>query len=160
MTNQFYKEEGGTQIVEFGLVILPLFALLFLVVDVGWIIFAQGAIQHAAREGVRFAVTGQLPAGYQHQDDAIRSVVQSNSFGFLNGASGLGNIAIQYYNPTTLQAAKGVGSNIGGNLLQITISGVQINPLGPILRSSTAVTLSAISSDVMESSPNGVPAPR
>ncbi len=158
--NQFGKEEQGTQIVEFGLVILPLLALLFLVVDVGWIIFAQGAIQHGAREGVRFAVTGQLPTGFAHQDDAIRSVVQANSFGFLNGATGLGHINIQYYNPTTLQSASGVGSNGGGNLLQITVSGVQVNPLGPILRSSAAVTLSAVSSDVMESSPQGVPVPR
>jgi Flp pilus assembly protein TadG len=154
----FSKSEQGSEIIEFGLVILPLFALMFLVVDVCWIIFAQAAIQHAAREGVRFAVTGQLPPAFKHQDDAIRSVVETNAFGFLSGSTG--NITIQYYDPTTLKPANGVGSNSGGNLLQISISGVQISPFGPVLRDSTAVTLSASSSDVMESSPGGVPKPR
>lgn len=155
---RFGGSEQGSQIIELGLVILPLFALIFLVVDVCWIIFAQASLQHAAREGVRFAVTGQLPPAFQHQDDAIRSVVQENAFGFLSGSSG--TITIQYYDPTTLKPASGVGSNSGGNLLQISISGVKVDPLGPILRDSTAITLSASSSDVMESSPGGVPAPR
>jgi Flp pilus assembly protein TadG len=155
---RFRKSEQGSEIVEFALVILPLFAFLFLIVDVCWIIFAQASLQNAAREGVRFAVTGQLPPAFKHQDDAIRSVVQANAYGFLSGSTG--NISIQYYNPTTLKPANGVGSNSGGNLLQVSVSGVQINPLGPILRDSTAVTLSASSSDVMESSPGGVPAPR
>ena len=155
---RFGRSEQGSQIIELGLVILPLFALIFLVVDVCWIIFAQASLQHAAREGVRFAVTGQLPPAFKHQDDAIRSVVQENAFGFLSGSTG--TITIQYYDPTTLKPASGVGSNSGGNLLQISISGVKVDPLGPILRDSTAITLSASSSDVMESSPGGVPAPR
>jgi Flp pilus assembly protein TadG len=155
---RFGKAEEGTQTIELALVILPLFAMLLLVVDVCWLIFAQASIQHAAREGVRFAVTGQLPAAFKHQDDAIKSVVQANSYGFVSDSSG--TITIQYYDPTTLKPVNGAGSNSGGNMLQVTVSGVEINPFGPIMRSSTAVTLSASSADVMESAPGGVPAPR
>lgn len=156
MTKRFRKSEDGAQVIEFGLVILPLLAFSFLIVDVCWIIFAQAALQHAVREGVRFAVTGQVSSGFKHQDDAIKSVVQANAFGFLSGSAGVGKIAIQYYDPSTLKQLSGVGSNGGGNLLEITVSGVQVTPLAPILRNSSALTLSATSSDVMESSPGGI----
>jgi len=147
--------EKGSEIVEFGLVILPLLAFVFLIMDTAWVLFAQSTLQHAVCEGVRYAVTGQTMAG-MGQDASIRTVIISDAFGFVTQATS-SNIAINYFNPTTLASTQ---SNAGGNVVQIIISGVNVYPLGPIWRSATAMTLSARSSDVMESSPGGVPPAR
>lgn len=158
--NEFLKEEEGSQIAEFGLVILPLFAFMFLIMNVCWVIFAQACLQHAVREGVRFAITGQLLPGFTHQDDEIRSVVESNAFGFLSGPDAASKISIEYYNPSTLASLKGVGSNSSGNLLQITVSNVGVSPLAVLMGSGSSLSLSASSADTMEGSPGGTPPPR
>jgi Flp pilus assembly protein TadG len=149
------KSERGSEIIEFGLVIVPLLAFVFLVVDIAWVLFAQSTLQYAASEGVRYAVTSQTMSG-MGQDASIRTTVIKNAFGFVTAATS-SNIAINYYNPSTLAATT---SNAGGNVVEIVISGVNVYPLGPIWRSQTALVLSARSSDVMESSPGGIPPPR
>ena len=149
------KSEKGSQIVEFGLVIVPLLAFIFLIVDIAWVLFAQSTLQHAASEGVRYAVTSQTMAG-MGQDASIDTVIVNNAFGFVTAAT-VSNIAINYFNPSTLASTT---SNAGGNVVQIVISGVNVYPLGPIWRSKTALVLSARSSDVMEASPGGIPPPR
>jgi Flp pilus assembly protein TadG len=149
------KSEKGSQIVEFGLIIVPLLAFILLIVDIAWVLFAQSTLQHAVSEGVRYAVTSQTMAG-MGQDASIDTVIVNNAFGFVT-ASTVSNIAINYFNPSTLTATT---SNAGGNVVQIVISGVNVYPLGPIWRSKTALVLSARSSDVMEASPGGIPPPR
>ena len=128
--------------------------------DVAWIFFAWASIQEGVREGVRFAVTGQVLTGYSGQDASIREVVQQYSFGFISSANAATEIGIQYYSPTTLTPLSGVGSNSGGNVVKITVSGINVRSFGPIWRSGTTVALAASSSDVMEGSPGGVPPAR
>jgi Flp pilus assembly protein TadG len=147
--------EKGSEIVEFGLVIVPLLAFTFLIIDIAWVLFAQSTLQRAASDGVRYAVTSQTMAG-MGQDASIRTVVINSAFGFVTAATS-SNIAINYYNPTTLAATQ---SNAGGNVVEIVISGVNVYPLGPIWRSQTAMVLTARSSDVMEASPGGIPPTR
>ncbi len=156
-----FSDEAGSQLIEFGLVLLPLMAVLFLIMDVAWICFAQASLQHAVQAGVRSAVTGYVQTS-GGQDAYIKSVVQKNAMGFLAGQSGLDQIEINYYNPANLSAAlSGRGSNAGGNVIEISVKKVGVSALGPIWRdSSAALSLNATSSDVMESSPNGVPPTR
>jgi Flp pilus assembly protein TadG len=149
------NSEKGSEIIEFGLVIVPLLAFVLLIVDIAWVLFAQSTLQFAASEGVRYAVTSQTMSG-MGQDASIRTVVINDAFGFVTSATS-SNIAINYYNPSTLAATT---SNAGGNVVQIVISGVNVYPLGPVWRSQTAMVLSASSSDVMEASPGGIPPPR
>jgi len=149
------NSEKGSEIIEFGLVIVPLLAFVLLIVDIAWVLFAQSTLQFAASEGVRYAVTSQTMSG-MGQDASIRTVVINDAFGFVTSATS-SNIAINYYNPSTLAATN---SNAGGNVVQIVISGVNVFPLGPIWRSQTAMVLTASSSDVMEASPGGIPPPR
>jgi len=151
------RRESGSALIEFALTILPLFGLLFLILDVAWVIFAWSCLQEGAREGVRFAVTGQVPTGYACQDAAIRGVVQQYSFGFVNAQNASSVVGIQYYDPTTFQPLAGLGSNAGGNVVKITLSGIAIHSLGPVWRSVAPVTLAASSSDVVEGSPGGIP---
>ncbi|MBV8864036.1 MAG: hypothetical protein JO210_01400 [Acidobacteriaceae bacterium] len=55
----------------------------------------------------------------------------------------------------------GSGSNAGGNVVEVSVQGVAVNTLGPILREQwSTMVMNANSSDVMESSPNGTPPAR
>jgi Flp pilus assembly protein TadG len=150
------RREKGSELVEFSLVLLPLLAIVFLTVDAAWMIFAKASLQFGVREGVRYAVTSQTAPGLG-QDASIRSVVQQNSFGFLNGADGAAKISISYYNPVTLVATN---LNVGGNVVQVSVSGVQVNPLAPVWRGTDPLQISVLSTDVMEGSPGGIPPPR
>jgi Flp pilus assembly protein TadG len=150
------KPEKGSELVEFGLTIVPMLGFIFLIIDLSWMIFAQVTLQSAVRDGVRYAITSQTQAGVG-QDASIKAVVQASSMGFLAGSSGLGKIYINYYNPITLAATN---SNAGGNIVEVGVSGFALNPFGPILRSGSPVSITASASDRMESSPPGGPPAR
>ena len=155
-------DETGSEIVEFGLVLLPLMAFVFLIMDVGWICLAQESLQYAVETGVRAAVTGYVPGGFTGQDAYVKSVVQQNAMGFLAGQSGLDEITVNYYSPSNMSTPlTGSGSNAGGNVVEVSVQGVAVNTLGPILREQwSTMVMNANSSDVMESSPNGTPPAR
>ena len=57
-------DERGSEVVEFGLVLLPLMAFVFLIIDVAWLCFAQESLQYAVETGVRAAVTSYVPGGF------------------------------------------------------------------------------------------------
>ena len=161
LENSFSGDETGSELVEFALVILPLMAFVFLIMDIAWICFAQASLQHAVQVGVRSAVTSYMPTGVSGQDGYIKSMVQQNAMGFLAGTDGLNRITINYYSPSNLnKALSGSGSNAGGNVIEVSVKGVTVNVLGPILIDSATISMAAISSDVMESSPNGIPPTR
>lgn len=159
-------DETGAELVEFALVLLPLLIVTFLILDISWIFFAQASLQYAAGTGVRYAITSNVMKDSQGQpmgqDASIKSVVQQNAMGFLAGQAGLDEITINYYSPSApSNALTGVGSNSGGNIIAISVQRVQVSPLGFVWPGGPATLyLSASSTDVMESSPGGVPPAR
>ena len=155
-----FKDETGSQIVEFGLVLLPLLAFLFLIIDIAWICFAQSSLQYAAQMGVRAAVVNPVPPQGMGQDAYLKGVVQSNAMGFLAGQDGLNEITIQYYSPSGAAISK--GGNTGGNIIEISVNNVAVSSLGPIFRETSATLhLNANSSDVMEAlAPGALPPAR
>jgi TadE-like protein len=150
------KNQRGAHVIEAGLVLLPLFGFIFLIMDIAWLVFTQATLQHAVREGVRFATTSQTLPGMAH-DASIKTVVQQNAIGMLAGSAGASRIAIRYYLPNTLGETP---NNFGGNVVEISAEGVPFTPLGAILKSGAALSLTARSSDRMEPSPGGVAPPR
>lgn len=146
------RAQRGSQSVEFGLVMVPFFAFMLLIMDISWAVFSKAALQHSVREGVRYAVTGRTLTGLG-QDASIKSIVQQNAMGMLNGSSGLSLITIQYYTPDTLTPT---ASNAGGNVVTVSVTGYSLSPLGPLMRSSTPLSLSVSSSDRTESCPAGI----
>lgn len=147
----------GSAMVEFSLVLVPLLALFFGLIDFSLAIFLKSTFQHAVREGVRYAVTGRTQPGFG-QDASIRSVVQQNAMGFLDGSNGASKIHIRYYVPGTLNETQ---SNAGGNIVEVSIEEYTWNWIAPLLRSATPpLTLLARSSDRVENSAGGVPPPR
>jgi Flp pilus assembly protein TadG len=143
--------------VELALVLLPLLAIIFAIIDFSLAVFLKSTFRHAAREGARYAVTGRTSAG-MGQDASIRGVVQQNAMGFLDGTSGAAKIYIRYYNPGTLVETQ---SNAGGNIVEVSIEGYTWNWIAPVMRSATPpMTVLARSSDRMENTPGGISPPR
>jgi Flp pilus assembly protein TadG len=144
--------ESGSVTVEFALVILPLFAILFMTVNVGWLIFGSACIQEGAREGARVAVTGSGQSE-SSLDSAVKLVVAQYSFGFAKAS----NISVDYYPPTGYSSS-GVPASLdgtpqataAGNIVKVTIQSVTMSNFGPLFRASTPLQLSASASDVMQ----------
>ena len=108
--------------IETAFVILPLFAMLCAVIDFSMALFIRNSLLLACREGTRYATTGQTGAGGNScQTASIKYIVQQDAMGFLNGTTGLSQIQISYYNPTTLAAS---ASNAQGNIIQVSVSGL------------------------------------
>ena len=143
--------------VELALVLVPLLALIFAIMDFGFGIFLKSTLQHAAREGARYAVTSRTGTGMGH-DASICAAVQRSAMGFLNGAEGAAKIYIRYYVPGTLAETQ---SNAGGNIVEVSVEGYSWNWMAPLMRSSTGpLIVVARSSDRMENSPGGIPPAR
>lgn len=155
--SQFWRRDDGSELTEMSLVILPLVAILFLIINVSWILFARSSLQEAVREGVRYAVTGQTMSG-ECLTASVQQVVQQNSFGFITTANMSSQVSVQFYLQSNLSTpVSGFGSTAGGNVVKVSVSGVSVAPLGPVLISATPLLLAASSSDVMENAPGATP---
>lgn len=149
------RDTQGHALMEGGLVFIPFFALMLAIVDFGMAIFLKNTFQHAAREGVRYAVTYQTTGGMGH-DYSIRQVVKTNAMGFLNTAAGDSMIHIRYYNPNTLLET---GGNNPGNIVEVSIEGYSFGVMAPLLRAANPIPLNVRASDRMESLPGGTSPP-
>jgi hypothetical protein len=90
-------------------------------------------------------------------------VVQGYTLGFLDYLSadhiGANRISITYYDPVTLLPVAGVGSNVGGNIVVVSATGLSWAWMVPLLRSAAPLTFSVSSADIMEATPlAGAPA--
>lgn len=130
--------------VESALVLVPLLALILAFIDHGLVIFLQSTFQHAAREGVRYAVTYQTVSGLG-QDDSIRAIVQRNAMGFLNTCPGC--IKIRYYKPDTLVET---ADNTPGNIVEVSIEGYSYRWIAPLWRVAGSLAVTARAADRME----------
>jgi Flp pilus assembly protein TadG len=150
------KGRRGAAIVEMSFVVIALFGLLFLLIDLGWVVFAKASVQHAVREGCRFAVTSQTISGMGHLA-SIQEVVRQNSMGFISPAQAASVVQVRFYNPDTLQQVHGAGSNAGGNLVIVAVENFEVRPLIPFVRSADPIRFSVRAADRMEASPMGIP---
>jgi len=152
----------GSVLVEGPLALLPLLAILFAVVDLSVALFVKNMAQFAVAQGVRYAITSQTLAG-MGQDASIKAVVKGYTLGFLDCLSpdhiGGNRIAITYYDPVTLAAVAGVGSNTGGNIVVVSATGLSWAWMMPLLNNSAPLAFSVSSAAIMEATPiAGAPA--
>ncbi|NKQ37310.1 MAG: hypothetical protein HF973_17055 [Chloroflexi bacterium] len=75
-----HNKSKGQALVEFALIISVLLMMMFLIIESGRILWAWNTVQHAAREGARYAITGQY--------DGPNCVVDFGQAKFVQGASG------------------------------------------------------------------------
>lgn len=146
----------GSALVEGALSLLPLLAMLFGILDVSVAIFVKNTMQFAVCQGVRYAVTSQTKTG-MGQDASIKSVVRSYTLGFLDSCApnhdGDSAISIRYYDPVSLAQVSGANSNVGGNIVVVTASGLSWAWMVPLLRSAGSLQFSVSSADIMEATP-------
>jgi hypothetical protein len=146
----------GSVLVEGALAMLPLLAVMFAVLDLSMAIFVKNTVQFAVCQGVRYAVTSQTMSG-MGQDASIKRVVSVNTLGLLDALSpdhnGMNRISITYYDPVSLSQLGGAGSNLGGNIVVVSASGLSWAWMVPLLRSSAPLTFSVSSADIMEATP-------
>lgn len=82
------RKESGAATVEFALVAAIVFTLLFGIIDFSYIFWGTLSMQHAVREGARYAVTGQSnlftnPTGSaKDRCDAAVVEIKNQSMGF------------------------------------------------------------------------------
>jgi hypothetical protein len=145
----------GNTVIETALILLPMLALLFAIVDYGIVVFLQSTFQHAVREGVRYAVTYQTIGGMGH-DASIRHVVLRQSMGFLRGRENA--VKIRYFDPNTFQE---VPYNLPGNVIEVSIEGYEHRWLAALWRAAGKIHITARAADRMEGLPTGAsPPPR
>ncbi len=148
-------------LVETALIMLPMLAIMFGIIDVSMVVFMRGLFQSAAREGVRFAVT--FSPSYNGtvcttQSACIKKVVQDNAIGFLAGTTGASRISIRYFNPADLSTPVTTATppayiNQTGNVIEVAIASPWnwIVPLpGFRFTPGASTTINAVASDVLQ----------
>jgi Flp pilus assembly protein TadG len=123
---------------EFTLVMLPLFAMIFALMNIAWAVFADSTLQRAVRLGVRYGITVTSTASGSCLTDVVKSTVQANSLGLLSGATGLGKIKVNYFMPPAASSTSpptdvstALNADAGGNIMQVSVQGFSLLPIVP-----------------------------
>lgn len=74
------RDDKGQVLVEFALVTFVLLSVIFAIVDLAFMFYVNLTMQHAVREGSRYAVTGQSDAGSDRTSSVIKRI-RDNSNG-------------------------------------------------------------------------------
>jgi Flp pilus assembly protein TadG len=146
------RRSRGSELIEFTLILLPLFGYIFLLLDVTWAVFVKSTLQQAVRVGVRYGVTnpvgtdgsGNTPDG-ACLTESVKARVQESAMGLLKGASGLSSIKVHYYLPPAPNSTDPVtdvsgltSANAGGNIMEVSVENYSAALLVPIVMSGWA----------------------
>lgn len=146
------RRQRGAAMIEAVMVFTPLLLMTFLTADLAMVLFLRTTFQEAAREGARYAITGQNTTG-PCQDDSIKKVVKNYGLGFLSSTTGSASVHVQFVDPAT----GGQGSNAPGQIVNVKVENYKYSPLGPFERVTFPVYVSATASDVIEPFPGQSP---
>jgi Flp pilus assembly protein TadG len=158
------RRSGGNTLLESVFTIVPVFAFICAFADFGLVLFRWTTLENAVREGCRYAITFQTSASVG-QDDSIKQVVQRYSFGLVKTTDSPAHIFVNYYAPTNLTTPITTGGNIPGNVIEVSVKNISWAWLAPLsgslswgqaFRTTTPVTFSVYSSDVLGGYPAGV----
>jgi Flp pilus assembly protein TadG len=144
--------QRGAEILETALVIVPLLLLTFLMLDLSMVIFLRSTFQHAVREGVRYAITGQNTTG-PCQDDSVKAVVKQNAIGFLSPTVPAATIHVHFMSPVDGSQA----DNGAGNIVEVSVEAYGYGPLAPFQRLNFPLLIWARAYDLMEPIPGALP---
>ncbi len=113
--------------------------MIFILLNITWAVFAKSTLQRAVRMGVRAGVTISTTNTGSCLTDVVKSTVQSNALGLLNGTKGLGYIKVNYFLPpapssTTAptDVSGALNADAGGNIMQVSpVQGYSVVPIVP-----------------------------
>lgn len=75
------RNNKGTSILEFSMIAVLFFGAVFLIVDLGMMLYVNLTMQHAVREGARYAITGQDNLSPDGRRAAVVQKIRDNSIG-------------------------------------------------------------------------------
>jgi len=168
------RRASGSAMIEATFCLMAFVAIIFLIMDLSWAVFAKLALQNAVRAGVRYAVTSQqmtVNSKVLGQVASIQQEVEQQAMGFLTDAQTSSLVSVCFYSVTSNPPASlgcGTGAvagttgpaNTGGNLVIVSITNYPVSPMAPLYRSATPVQISVNSGDLIESSgTTGTPPP-
>jgi Flp pilus assembly protein TadG len=78
------RDEKGAVAVEFGILAIPFFALIFAILETAMVFFAQQILESALQDSIREIRTGQSQAGTPWTATEFRAEICNRSFGFLS----------------------------------------------------------------------------
>ena len=139
------RSRGGA-IIETALCFLPFMALLLGVTDLSLAMFVRQTMQHAVREGVRYAITYQVADGLCHIP-SIKAVVKRNSMGLLTDQKVEDHVMVKFYEP---DGSAESGQNRPGHLVEVSVENLEWRWIAPLWRSATPLRVTVRSSDRME----------
>jgi hypothetical protein len=144
--------QRGAELLETALILGPLLGITFLMLDLSMVICIRSTFQHAVREGVRYAITGQNTPG-PCQDDSIKAFVKQNAIGFLNSTSASATMHVHWINPVD----GSVSNNSAGQIVEVSVEGYQYLSLAPFQRLNLQPKIWARAYDLMETIPGTPP---
>lgn len=130
-------------------------ALLTGIMDVSTLVFARISLQHAVREGARYAITWSTQTGQCHSE-SIKNVVRASANGWLNKPENFAKVQVKFYNPETLA---GGAKNDPGNIIEVSVEDYEWKWIVPLWRSAEPMKMSVYSSDRLEGLPAGTVSP-
>ena len=138
----------GSEVVESMLMLLPLFALVFLIIDTSWGLFIKATLEYSVQTAVNNAAAGATgPSG---QMAAIAQTVETQSLHLVKAA----DVVTNFYAPASMSSSLpvGAGVNAAGNVVEVDVDYL-FSPLAPLFRSSTGFHITASAAAVLEASP-------
>ena len=134
------RKQSGAETVEFALALIPYLAIIGVLCDASWSIFAKATLQYAVRAATRqgITITGtQATAAGETLTQMVKDTVQSSALGFLNGSAGRAYIQVHYLaqdatSPTGVSdVSTQANGNSPGNILQVSVTGYSVGALLP-----------------------------
>jgi hypothetical protein len=141
--------------VEASLCLLLFMASAVGIIDVSLGIFVRETMQHAVREGTRFAITYQKVDGLC-QIPSIKKIVKLHSMDFLTDAQVDAHVKVKFYLP---DGSAESGENKPGHLVEVSVENYEWKWIAPIWRSNESLKITVRSSDKMEGLPGSGGAP-
>jgi Flp pilus assembly protein TadG len=122
------------------LMLLPFFALVFLLIDASYGLFLRASLQYAVQQGASLAAADTNTSLTGLVDNTVTALLPSAAVN-----------PVIFYGPDGSATA----SNASGNLVQVSAT-YPFTPLAPLFRSGLTITLTASATSVLTANP---PAP-
>lgn len=162
--------QRGAEALGGAFVMMMLLPLMFLIVDIAWGVFIKVTLQHAVREGVRYAITSQTKSNSEGVAlghlGSIKDVTISSAGGILAGQEE--KVSVTFYTPDLTEDTS-TNRNRGGNVVMVNIENFEYRPLIPVytigewqkleILQDPPIRITVHAADRMESCPLGVCAP-
>lgn len=145
----------GSSIVEAALCLIPFMAVTVGIIDVSLGIYIRETMQHAVREGTRYAITYRTIDGMCHIP-SIKKVVKTHAIDFLSDAQVDTHVKVKFYLP---DGSAESGENKPGHLVEVSIENFEWKWIAPIWHGKQPFKITVRSSDKMEGLPGGGGAP-